>query len=129
MSNQRRDVRFNFESHPIEGMFSIYKMQEEIIESKPARMYLQDLSAGGLRFSSRLDIPPAEGVMYCFTFQVLQTSFQLYGTIQRKQKEGNRYYYGVKLVHSDRQMRLKIIQIVNRLAINRRKRERLIKGR
>ncbi|WP_252311586.1 PilZ domain-containing protein [Sinobaca sp. H24] len=129
MSNQRRDVRFNFESHPIEGMFSIYKMQEEIIESKPARMYLQDLSAGGLRFSSRLDIPPAAGVTYCFTFQVLQTSFQLYGTIQRKQKEGNRYYYGVKLVHSDRQMRLKIIQIVNRLAINRRKRERLIKGR
>lgn len=129
MSNQRRDVRFNFESHPIEGMFSIYKMQEEIIDSKPARMYLQDLSAGGLRFSSRLDIPLSEDVMYCFTFQTLETPFKLYGCIQRKEKEGSRYYYGVKLVHSDRQMRLKIIQIVNRLAINRRKRERLIKGR
>ncbi|UOE95597.1 hypothetical protein [Alkalihalobacillus sp. LMS39] len=67
--------------HPIKAFLSIYQVQEEITNTKPATIYVQELSSTSLKFKSDLKFPLSEAVVYKVSVSVFDNKMELYGNI------------------------------------------------
>lgn len=86
-TNQREFFRVRF-SKPIEG-------ELRISEKDPFQIEIHDVSVKGLRFASDVDFPLHKKLV-C-SFSILDSSFEVKGSIVRKTKERKSIDYGVML--------------------------------
>lgn len=95
---------------------SIVAIGDKIINTNYTMCCIHDLSAGGLRFTSHLDLPTSPKVLFEFKTKILNQIIQVPGIILRKQKKLNFYEYGVKFQLSE-ERQLAMLNLSNLLAI------------
>jgi hypothetical protein len=95
--NKRSFYRLSFE-HPLCSDLKIVGAYGKEMESKKTRVVVKDISAGGLRFSTRLNLPPEANMVLEFRFTLLDKEVRTIGVIQRKWEPDDTHMidYGVK---------------------------------
>ncbi|WP_026673892.1 hypothetical protein [Alkalihalobacterium bogoriense] len=72
--------KISFE-YPIKALLSIYQVEEEITNSKPATIFVQEISSTSLKFKSDLKFPLSESVVYKVSVSFFDNEMDLYGYI------------------------------------------------
>lgn len=105
----------------------VVKVKDKHVKTGKAKVLIDDISAGGLRFISDLKFPPNSNVILQFETEILGKVLLLYGYIVRNQEvEKGIYGYGLKFVHDQKKCDF-LIKLLNELAITLR-RNPIIKG-
>lgn len=65
---------------------------------KFAPVYIQDISAGGIRFISDLDLPDERKILYLFETKILDQTLKLDGEILRKTEGKSFFEYGARFI-------------------------------
>ncbi|WP_444685176.1 PilZ domain-containing protein [Alkalicoccus luteus] len=94
MSPFKRQEPFRYAFRvPHDTSFFISGIKGKTLQSKPGKGVLLNLSAGGLRLRTPLDLP--DETMLAFTFTIADTELQPIGQVVWKRKELGEYIYGV----------------------------------
>ncbi|OIK14475.1 PilZ domain-containing protein [Bacillus sp. MUM 13] len=92
--NREESFRFNF-NPPFPGYFTITKMKGLEGMSKMGKMEILDLSPGGVKFQSLLELPVNQDTAFSLSFTLNEENeLILPGSIIWKQKKLNHYHYG-----------------------------------
>ncbi|MDP4090526.1 MAG: PilZ domain-containing protein [Bacillota bacterium] len=85
---------------PICTQISIVKVNNNAVTTGTGIICLEDISAGGLRFLSGLNMPPGDALTIEFRLEIEREIFAFYGFILRKEELGqNTFRYGVKFLN------------------------------
>lgn len=96
--NNRKSYRIHF-STPIVAPLKIVQINGTKVASKPALVFVNDLSAGGLRFHTELSLPSDKYQLILeFAFELLEQKLLLLGSIVRKVQNDQLFEYGVKFI-------------------------------
>lgn len=87
-------LRYEF-AKPIDTTFVISQLRGEPYQSKPAKGVLVNISPGGLRLLTELDLPKGPDVMLTFTIHLAGYDIVPEGEVVWKEKRGNNLMYGV----------------------------------
>lgn len=91
--NRDEAFRFIFD-RPLSGFFSIIRVNNLENKSRNGAMSVLDISAGGLKFQSNLDLPEQADLELLLTFIINADEIDLRGRILWKKKSGSAYMYG-----------------------------------
>lgn len=87
---------------PLTSRFKIIGYKQTQVNSSSTFIYIVDISAGGLRMHSKLNLPEREGLLLEFRFQLFNRELCVLGTIIRKKLlMGSIYEYGVEFSLDD----------------------------
>lgn len=114
-NNRREFFRVCFE-YPLCTKLKIkFVGKQEYKSGKYTQICIQDLSAGGLKFFSHLDLPVSPDIIYLFQTTILEKDLAVNGRILRKEEREGIYQYGVKFEIGQEQGNL--LALINSLAI------------
>lgn len=94
--NRKEAFRFTF-SPPIPGIFSITLINNAVNKSRNGKMTVLDLSSGGIKFNSYLELPEGKELELMVTFKINEDDLDLHGKIMWKKKMMDSYLYGLAL--------------------------------
>jgi hypothetical protein len=115
--DRRQYFRLNLSS-PLCSKMGIIQVYNKTVNTKTARVCIQDIGPGGLRFLSSLQFPINPAVILGFELTLLGQVLHVNGNIVRiKEREDGIWEYGVKFI-LDENNRSKLIETVNRLSIS-----------
>ena len=98
-----RDEAFRFPFNPpLSGFFSIIRINNLENKSRNGAMSVLDISAGGLKFQSILDLPEQADLELLLTFIMNEDEISLQGRILWKKKKASSYIYGFIMNENDR---------------------------
>lgn len=87
---------------PLSSRFKIIGFNQTEVNSNSSYIYIVDISAGGLRMHSKLDLPVREGLLLEFRFQLFNRELCVLGTIIRKKNiQDDIYEYGIEFTLND----------------------------
>ncbi|MBO8165447.1 MAG: PilZ domain-containing protein [Brevibacillus sp.] len=118
--NQRRYFRLDLDP-PLQAQMSIVRIKDNQIESGEARVLVDNLSAGGLRFLSTLKLPVESQVVLQFQMRLLGRQVKPLGYIVRKSElSSGLYQYGVTFT-VDEELKALLVRMVSELQIKFRR--------
>lgn len=100
MSPHRRQESFRYEFRiPLDTSYFISKWNGKEHRSKTGKGVLLDISLGGLRMQTALDLPSA--CELTFDFVLAEKQLQTQGEIVWKRQIGAEYVYGIDFIHEE----------------------------
>ncbi|WP_438445272.1 PilZ domain-containing protein [Gorillibacterium sp. sgz5001074] len=82
---------------PLSAQFKVIGYRKESVNSNSTYIYIVDISAGGLRMHSKLNLPVNEGLLLEFRFILFNRDLILLGSVVRKkQTSSDIFEYGVE---------------------------------
>lgn len=97
---------------PLSAQFKIIGYRRETLNSNSTYIYIVDLSAGGLRMHSRLNLPVNEGLLLEFRFRLFERELVLLGMVVRKKPAGSGIFeYGIEFSLDDQMKELLLANI------------------
>lgn len=87
-------LRYEF-AKPVDTTFRISKLKGETYNSKSAKGVLLNISPGGLRLLTDLDLPKGQDALLTFAIQLGGHAFTPEGEVVWKEKRGNSFIYGI----------------------------------
>ena len=113
----RKYMRIKPES-PIFADIAIVCIGERKVITGTARVRLTDISPGGLRFVSPLNLPADDRVLIELKFTVLDHTFKLNGHIIHKTGiEVNEYEYGFSFTQADDELKACLKKLFNNMFV------------
>lgn len=106
--NRDEAFRFIFDP-PLSGFFNIIRVNNLENKSRNGAMSVLDVSAGGLKFQSNLELPEHADLELLLTFIINNDKLSLQGRIIWKKKKGSAYLYGF-IMNENERLRETIIQ-------------------
>lgn len=99
--NKRKFFRVYLKK-PICTEASIVKVNEKSIKTNITNICVNDIGIGGIRFSSKLQLPVGEHIVYEFKFHILHKYYHIRGAIVWQKEDANKeFQYGVKFLIDD----------------------------
>ncbi|NEW08009.1 PilZ domain-containing protein [Paenibacillus sp. SYP-B3998] len=96
LSNNRTYFRINLQI-PLSAMFKIIGIKHKDTDTNYSKIMIKDISVGGIRMHTPLDLPVQMDLLLEFTFQLFHNHLKILGTITRKNKlNPSLYEYGIK---------------------------------
>lgn len=93
--NKRKFFRV-YLKEPICTETSIVQLNGKSVKTHAANICVNDIGIGGLRFSSKLELPIGDNIIYEFKLQILHKRYNFRGSIVWKsEKENDEIAYGV----------------------------------
>lgn len=128
VEHQREYFRLNLE-HALCADMTIVLVKGKAMEIGSAKVLIEDLGAGGLRFLSHLKMPANDQLVLQFETELCSQQIKMYGHVVRSRSWENDFYeYAVRFT-MDEAMHMEIIRVVNRLAIRFRQKGYSADGR
>ncbi|ADI00734.1 PilZ domain-containing protein [Salisediminibacterium selenitireducens] len=87
-------LRYEF-ARPVDTTFRISQLKGESFESKSAKGVLLNISPGGLRLMTDLDLPKGQDILLTFDIQLGGHALTPEGEVVWKEKRGNSFIYGI----------------------------------
>ncbi len=113
---RREHERIQFQ-HPLYAKLMIHSLgRREVHSEKFAPIYIQDISAGGLRFISDLDLPDERKILYLFETKILDQTLKLDGEILRKSEGESFFEYGARFI-IDKEEQESLLCLLNTLTV------------
>jgi hypothetical protein len=82
---------------PLSAQLKIVGINNTLVETKYASIFVTDISAGGLRIHSKLDLPLHIDLLLEFTFSLFHKDVKFLGTIVRKSTlTSTLFEYGIR---------------------------------
>jgi hypothetical protein len=102
VENRKRLFRVHFES-PVWGEVKIVALNGKPVETKYAKVFILDLSAGGIHIDSRLNLPKSNSLMLEMKFTIMENEFKIKGQIVRRRLNLNNFVmdYGIQFLIDD----------------------------
>ncbi|MGF9821253.1 PilZ domain-containing protein [Brevibacillus agri] len=126
--HQREYFRLKLE-HPLCADMTIVLVKGKKLEIGSAKVLVEDISAGGLRFLSHLKLPASDQLVLQFETELCAVPLKMYGHVVRSQSWEQVYYeYGVRFTMDEVQHQ-EVNRLVNRLAIRYRHNRGATEGR
>lgn len=120
MANQRRFFRLDLDP-PLEAQMSIVRIRNNKIETGEAHVLVDNISAGGLRFLSLLQLPVRKEVVLEFRMRLLNQRIKALGIIVRKEAASNGVNkYGVSFT-IDEELKTLLVSLIGELQIKLRR--------
>lgn len=117
MGKQEREFYRLQLARPLCSSIEIIRIKDNVIESGVAKVCVDDIAGGGLRFVSDLDLLVEERVVFQFQLKILGQNIKTQGNIVRKKElQGGLFEYGVKFTMEDTQVD-KLAHTVNKLML------------
>jgi len=106
-----------YTKEPICTEVTIVNFNGKSVKTNSCNVCIKDISIGGLRFLSKLNLPIGENVIYQFKLQIFHRCYYIKGNIiwQKEEKNGD-IYYGVKSL-MDEKMCADYFTELNKLAL------------
>jgi hypothetical protein len=102
-NNDNRREYYRLTLHiPLSARFKIIGYKQTQVNSNSTYIYIVDLSAGGLRMHSKLNLPERESLLLEFRFQLFNRELCVLGSIIRKTRvQGEIFEYGIVFTMDD----------------------------
>lgn len=114
--NKRKFFRV-YANDPICTEVSIVSVNEKSIKTNPSTICVKDIGVGGLRFSSKLNLPIGEKIVYEFKISILHKRHYIRGIIVwQKEEENDMMHYGAKFQINESEIP-NFLTIFNNLAL------------
>ncbi|MFD0680324.1 MULTISPECIES: PilZ domain-containing protein [unclassified Paenibacillus] len=95
-ANKREYFRIGLKI-PLSAQLKIVGINNILVDTKYARIFVTDISAGGLRVHSKLDLPLNIDLLLEFMFSLFHSELKVLGTIVRKSAiSSTMYEYGIR---------------------------------
>jgi len=99
--NKRKFFRIDLE-HPLSTDITIVKVRDQQVVSKSARVAVDNIGPGGLKFITNLDLPVTSNVALEFELEIVNQAVKLIGyTVRKKQLSTGEYEYGATFTIDD----------------------------
>ncbi|MGN8644525.1 PilZ domain-containing protein [Gracilibacillus sp. HCP3S3_G5_1] len=124
IENARNDFRIGMnEKNCYIKLVLFENPQLSMLENKYFYGDIENMSAGGFKFSSNFNIPIDKKVLIQTILSIKSYNFTLMGEIIRKEKHkySNRISYGVKFTNISNDERARIVRALNELMIEKKK--------
>ncbi|CQR47220.1 PilZ domain protein [Paraliobacillus sp. PM-2] len=122
---RQESLRYQFPK-PINGTFVILIdniEQDKLHRSDAGNLQIIDLSPGGMKIGTDLDLPlDKKNYLLEISFMLGQEKVKMTGTIVWKKKRISGYYYGIEGLESEEKEQ-EIIDILKKLHLNEKKEE------
>lgn len=83
--------------HAVVGKLTVAQVGEKKVSLGYSKMLIRDISLGGMKIKSDLNLPIRDSVKYKFIFTLLGEPFELIGQLRWKEKaRGETYFYGIE---------------------------------
>ncbi|ADC50897.1 protein with PilZ signaling domain [Alkalihalophilus pseudofirmus OF4] len=111
----RREESFRYEfSEPLKSTFKIIRISDANVESKEGEMYILDISAGGVKMNTHLELPDPNKakVEVEVELQLAEKNLDVQGEIVWKKPFGRSYHYGIdfSITETESQELIKILK-------------------
>jgi hypothetical protein len=117
--NKRQFYRLTLQV-PLAAKFRIIGFNNTQLLSNNGTTYIADISAGGIRMHSRLDLPLNESLLLEFDVELFHSKLKLLGCVLRKQLlQSGIYEYGVEFILDD-SLREQLLSHIHMLSIRLR---------
>jgi len=118
--NQRSFFRLDL-APPLAARMSIVKVNNNKIETGEAHVLVDNISAGGLRFLSLLQLPVRQEIVLEFRMRLLNQQIKALGVIVRKEEGQNGLnQYGVSFT-IDEELKSLLVRLIGELQIKLRR--------
>ena len=97
---KRRDKRIDLK-YPLSVKCRIQKFKDTYGLIRTTSLQVENISMGGLRFSSPLNFPVTQDLVLSLEFTLLGRDCRLLGTIVWKEETSNHYVYGFETTSSN----------------------------
>ncbi|MDD9271037.1 PilZ domain-containing protein [Paenibacillus sp. GCM10023248] len=120
--NKRSSFRIHLQI-PLSAMFKIIGIKNKAIETKHSKIMIKDISAGGIRMHTPLNLPTEMSLLLEFTFLLFHQEMKILGVIKRKTMlKPTLYEYGIEFSIADpvleQQLTSHLIMLYSRLRRN-----------
>ena len=113
--NRRNYYRLRFK-FPLCAEMTIIKFNNEDVNLGYSKLLIEDISIGGLRFLSNMDLPVQRNIILQFETRILDEQLKFTGYIVWKKEINNLFQYGVEFNINEKE-RERFTPILNRLTI------------
>lgn len=108
---------------PLSARFRLIGYKNTRVETNSSSIYIADISAGGIRMHSKLNLPLNEGLLLEFNVELFHEELVILGAVLRKQPLNDGIYeYGVEFIMDDT-MRQRLLGHLHMLSIRLRQTE------
>ncbi|WP_100372495.1 PilZ domain-containing protein [Bacillus sp. FJAT-45037] len=114
----KREESFRYEfPKPLEATFKLIRVETSYVESKEGKMDILDISGGGLKMSSSLELPdPNKKEIHLeFDLQLAEHTMETQGVIVWKKALGQSFQYGIDFTHTDKESQALITLLKNHI--------------
>ncbi|OPH59367.1 hypothetical protein BC351_20885 [Paenibacillus ferrarius] len=117
--NKRSSFRLNLQI-PLSALFKIIGIKNKAADTKHSKIMIKDISAGGIRIHTPLNLPMDMNLLLEFTFLLFHQEMKVLGVIKRKMTlDTTLYEYGIEFSIADplveQQLIRHLIQLSTRL--------------
>lgn len=117
----RKDFRIKF-LEPIEGKAKVLCIgDKKLTQDKYIMLDILDLSAGGLRIQSKLDLPDDTKIFMEIAFEVEEELFEFSGHIIWKERAHHTFQYGLQFVGITELERERLVATLNQYQVQKSK--------
>lgn len=122
MTDENRRVFFRLKLQlPLRSQLKVIDAEQERLRRKSVGVLITDISAGGIRIHSRLDMPLNYSPLLEFSFCLFDKEIVRLGTIVRKtQLNGRLYEYGIRFFLDEQESSL-LLASLNLLSVRLKK--------
>ncbi|MBB3108633.1 c-di-GMP-binding flagellar brake protein YcgR [Paenibacillus phyllosphaerae] len=118
MVNKREFFRVDLKI-PLSALLKIIAVSGNVTDTKYSKIAIKDISAGGIRMHSRLNLPVHVNLLLEFSFQLFNENVKLIGAITRKTEIAPALFeYGIQFyldINKERQLISNLNQLTARL--------------
>ncbi|WEK54911.1 MAG: PilZ domain-containing protein [Candidatus Cohnella colombiensis] len=93
--NRRKYMRFELHI-PLFAEFALFSVGERALRSRSQKVIVNNISFGGCRFSTHLQIPPRDDVRWCLKVDLGRSTMSLKGVIVHVEEAEGLHQYGVR---------------------------------
>jgi c-di-GMP-binding flagellar brake protein YcgR len=99
--NKRSSFRIHLQI-PLTALFKIIGIRNRATDTKHSKIMIKDISAGGIRMHTPLDLPTEMSLLLEFTFLLFHQEMKILGVIKRKTMlKPTLYEYGIEFSIAD----------------------------
>ncbi|NOV02919.1 PilZ domain-containing protein [Paenibacillus planticolens] len=99
--NKRSSFRIHLQI-PLTAMFKIIGIKNKATDTKHSKIMIKDISAGGIRMHTPLNLPTEMSLLLEFTFHLFHQEMKILGIIKRKTMlKPSLYEYGIEFSIAD----------------------------
>ncbi|MBU8906289.1 EAL domain-containing protein [Desertibacillus haloalkaliphilus] len=115
--NRRKFYRINFD-YPLCARMTIVKFKGQDVKLGNSKSLIEDLSLGGIRFTTQINLPVRSDVLLEFTTKILGEEVTVCGYIVWKHEANNDLFqYGLQFITTEKEMD-KFAPLFNKLSLN-----------
>jgi c-di-GMP-binding flagellar brake protein YcgR len=100
--NKRSSFRLHLQI-PLTALFKIIGIKNKATDTKHSKIMIKDISAGGIRMHTPLNLPTEMSLLLEFTFHLFHQEMKILGIIKRKTMlNPSLYEYGIEFSIADK---------------------------